>query len=207
MFLASSLNGSAIHAIRTVAGVLALHVAAWWCLSQMPLAWRNVVATHPAITVFLLDSTDKPARLAATPVAASQHRAPVAAVRAETGTAADEPAASGRAAAITLEPNRDAGDASSPAPLNLQLPKGWSPQSVPRHPALEFQPGQRQPMTLESRLTQALGDGHWTEERLGDGRLRLRHGNRCVYLRRNRSDELHPFNASPTPWTAQAGAC
>lgn len=206
MFLASSLNGSAIHSVRTVAGVLALHVAAFWCLSQMPLAWRNVVATHPAITVFLLDSTDKPAR-PATPVAAPNHRAPVAAVRAATGTAADGPAASGRAAAIMLEPNREAGDASSLAPLNLQLPKGWSPQSVPRHPALEFPPGQRQPMTLESRLANALGDGHWTQERLGDGRLRLRNGNRCVYLQRNRSDELNPFNSNPTPWTGHAGAC
>jgi hypothetical protein len=33
---------------RTVAGVLALHGAALWCLSQMPVAWRSAVAaTEP----------------------------------------------------------------------------------------------------------------------------------------------------------------
>lgn len=42
---------SATHSTRTVAGVLALHVAAFWGLSQMPLALRTVVATHPAITL------------------------------------------------------------------------------------------------------------------------------------------------------------
>jgi hypothetical protein len=91
-------------------------------------------------------------------------------------------------------------------PMNLQLPKGWTPPRAERHPALEADHGQRA-LTLEQRLKDLLGDGRWVEERMGDGRLRLRNGNRCVYWQRSRSDVLNPFNAAPTPWTAHAGAC
>jgi hypothetical protein len=198
-------KGSATHHALTVAGVIALHGAAFWCLSQIPVAWRSVVSIRPAVTVFLLDNTDKPVR-PVKPLEPPQHRAPVPASRAATGAAAVESAPSTRAGAITLEPGLALGgaDAPSPAPLNLQLPKGWLPQSGLRHPALETQGGQGQPMTLENRLVKALGDGQWTEERLGDGRLRLRNGSQCLYLQRNRSDVLHPFNAPSTPWTAQA---
>ncbi len=200
--------------IRTVLVVVLLHIAAFGVLSQMPGAWRHAVATQRAITVLLLEDTSATASLPVKTVkqAMPQRASAPVVVTADTpqsASPAPAPAPAVGAASLTAPLPREAGvsDAPGAAPLNLQLSPGWSPPSAPRHPALASGPGQRQALTLERRLAGALGDGHWTEERLGDGRLRLRNGNRCVYLQRNRSDELNPFNATPTPWTANQQAC
>lgn len=200
--------------IRTVLVVVLLHIAAFGVLSQMPGAWRHAVATQRAITVFLLDDIPATASLPVKTVkqAMPQRASAPVVVSADTPQSVSPtpaPAPAAGAASLTAPSPREAGVSEAPgaAPLNLQLSPGWSPPSAPRHPALESGQGQRQTLTLERRLAGALGDGHWTEERLGDGRLRLRNGNRCVYLQRNRSDELNPFNATPTPWTANQQAC
>lgn len=205
MFQASSVKGSASRVMRTGAGVLVVHLMGWWALSQVPGAWRSGVGTPAAITVFLLDNTDS-----ALPRAQSQ---PPWHPRQEiTSRLAIErvPVSPEGSSSVVLESLPDAGrravEAPASVPLMLQLPKGWLPPRGPRHPALESGLGQRS-ITLESHLAKALGDGHWTEERLGDGRLRLRNGHRCIDLQRNRSDELNPFNATPTPWTAREQAC
>jgi hypothetical protein len=187
-------------------GVFLLHIAGLWLLSQMPGAWRSAVVTQRAITVFLLNDIDQahvksqslPSRASAPVQVPADAPGPVS------------PMSSGVTVSMSEDPHRDSGgvtDEQAAAPLKLQLPKGWSPQNEQRNPALELGQGQRRPLSLENRLASALGDGQWTEERLGDGRLRLRSGNRCVYLQRNRSDELNPFNATPTPWTARSEAC
>lgn len=210
MHLSMSALRANLRQIRTVLVVVLLHIAAFGVLSQMPGAWRNAVATQRAITVLLLDDTPATASLPVKTVkqAMPQRASAPVVVTADTPQSAS-PAPAAGAASLTAPSPREAGvsDASGTAPLNLQLSPGWSPPSEPRHPALASGPGQRQALTLERRLAGALGDGHWTEERLGDGRLRLRNGNRCVYLQRNRSDELNPFNANPTPWTANQQAC
>jgi hypothetical protein len=206
-------------------GVVFLHIAGLWLLSQMPGAWRSAGVTQRAITVLLLDDIDqvhvKPQSLpslASAPVqdqahVKSQSLSSLASVPVQVPADAPgqvSPMSSGVTVPMLGDPHRDSGgitDEQAAAPLKLQLPKGWLPRNEPRNPALELGQGQRRPLSLENRLASALGDGQWTEERLGDGRLRLRSGNRCVYLQRNRSDELHPFNKTPTPWTARSEAC
>lgn len=192
------------HRSPVVLGVVLLHIAGLWLLSEMPGAWRTAVAAQRAITVLLLDDTAKTQPLQVK--TASQAMPPRA--NAPVFAPADTPVPVSPAP-LTVQSSRDAGaaDVQGTAPLNLHMSPGWSPQHAPRHPALDAGQGQRLPLTLERRLAGVLGDGQWTEERLGDGRLRLRNGNRCVYLQRNRSDELNPFNATPTPWTARAEAC
>lgn len=119
-----------------------------------------------------------------------------------------QPAAEQAPLQAQLQPNPVPGAVNKPGdgPLNLQLPKAWTPLRAVRHPALEANQGPLAP-SLEQHLKAVLGDGRWAEERLGDGRFRLRNGNRCVHWQRNRYDALNPFNAAPTPWTAHEAAC
>lgn len=67
--------------------------------------------------------------------------------------------------------------------------------------------GRSQSLTVENRIAGALGGGSWIEERLGDGRLRMRNGNKCIYIERSRADDLNPFNALPTPWLVRSEDC
>lgn len=184
------------------------HIAPLWLLNPLPSLWRTAVATRKTITVLILENPDEA-------VTAKSHQAlphglarvviPSAATEIVTihpaGPAVTEPATNESQSVIQVV------ESPSPSPLNLQLPKGWAPPSGHRHPALERQLGQGLPQTLETRLGNALGDGQWTEERLGDGRFRLRNGNRCIYFQRSRSDELHSFSATQIPWLANAQAC
>lgn len=195
--------------LRVAFSVLMLHIMAFCLLSQWPVMWRSVVASRKAITVMMLESPDQ------TPKSNARQDMRSGLDRQAT-TRVEPEIASPNSVRLDMtpriggdsqgEPNTGAADMPTPTPLNLQLPKGWTPPSGSRHPALEFNFGQR-PATLESRLSKALGDGQWTEERLGDGRLRLRNGNRCIDFQRSRSDELSPSSATPMPWMGKPQAC
>lgn len=206
----SPVRGTNSRRFYRVLGVVVLHMAVFGLLGQMPGAWRSAVTTQRTLTVVLLDAPPETPQRPVKPAwqgPSQQARAP--ALAPADASVSVRPASKAEVAPLTAQSPREAGaaDVQSAAPLNLQLPPGWSPPPAPRHPALQAGQGPRQPLTLESRLAGALGDGHWTEERLSDGRLRLRNGHRCVDVQRNRSDELNPFNATPTPWTAREQAC
>lgn len=195
--------------VRAVVSVLLVHIMALWLFSQWPVMWRSVVASRKAITVFMLESPDKSVNTNTPQETRSnlvRHTTPSVA----TVMPSPNPAVPDMTARVGLdsqsEPGSGVADMPTPTAMNLQLPKGWAPPSGSRHPALEFNFGQRS-ATLESRLTKALGDGQWTEERLGDGRLRLRNGNRCIDFQRSRSDELSPSSATPMPWMGKPQAC
>jgi len=86
------------------------------------------------------------------------------------------------------------------APLNLALPRGASAPWRGRNPALDDPRSNTPRATLETRLAEALGGtDQITEERLDDGRLRLRRGNSCVVVHPNRAERLDPWNASVLP--------
>lgn len=211
--------------------VVLLHLAllGWWHL--MASAVRPTQTSRQAVSVVMLNPAKAqpqppnqlrpPALVQSTPWRAS---APVEARAPDTATAitgrtaisvppegqgpSSQPATELAPLQAQLQPNPVPGAVNKPGdgPLNLQLPKAWTPLRAERHPALETNQGQLAP-SLEQHLKAVLGDGRWAEERLGDGRFRLRNGNRCVYWQRNRSDALNPFNAAPTPWTAHEAAC
>ena len=192
----------------TLMGVVLLHITAAWLFMQMPHSQQRQTVTRKAVTVFLMQDTVDPAKLSTrldvqrqpdreSTLAASIKPSPVS------------PALPG--APLVMELPRDAVGAAisaeSSAPLNLQLPKGWEKQGATRHPALEAGVGRSQSLTVENRIAGALGGGSWIEERLGDGRLRMRNGNKCIYIERSRADDLNPFNALPTPWLVRSEDC
>jgi hypothetical protein len=195
--------------LRVAFSVLMVHIMAFCLLSQWPVMWRSVVASRKAITVMMLESPDETTKSNA-PQEMRSGLDRQATPRVEPVISIPNPVVLDMSPRVggdsQSEPNTGAADMLTPTPLNLQLPKGWAPPSGSRHPALEFNFGQR-PATLESRLSKALGDGQWTEERLGDGRLRLRNGNRCIEFQRSRLEELGPSNASPMPWMGKLQAC
>jgi len=195
---------------RTVLGVALLHLMAVAWLLQMPHQQQAQGFTRKPLTVVLLQDTVVPAKPSVQVQVQVQRQAtqqsnlstntqPEPVSSALTGTpSVTEPTSGAAGQAVKTEPA---------APLNLQLPKGWEKQIAPRHPAIEAGAGQRQPLTVENRIANALGGGSWVEERLGDGRLRLRNGNKCIYMERNRADDLNPFNALPTPALLRQEAC
>jgi hypothetical protein len=102
----------------------------------------------------------------------------------------------------------DGAAASSPAPtasappLDLRLPppalRGAGPASTRAEP---------KPRSVESQLSNDLADGPLREEALGNGRLRLRQGRRCVELRDARMAQIDPFNQSVSPIPKQGEDC
>jgi hypothetical protein len=193
----------------TAMGVVSLHISAACLLIQMPYSQQQQqTAAGKAVTVFLMQDSVDAAELSTRP---NVQRQPD---RESTLAASSKPSLVSPAlpaAPLVMEPPREAVGAAisaePAAPLNLQLPKGWEKQIAPRHPALEAGAGPRQLPTLENRIANALGGGSWIEERLGDGRLRMRNGNKCIYRERNRADDLNPFNALPTPALLRQEAC
>jgi len=189
-------------------GVVLLHITAAWLLMQMPHSQQRQTATRKAVTVFLLQDTVDPAKLGSRlDVQRQPERESTLAASIKPSPVSPALAAAPLVVELPREAVGAAISAESSAPLNLQLPKGWESQSATRHPAIEAGAGRRQPLTVESRIANALSGGSWIEERLGDGRLRLRNGNKCVYIERNRADDLNPFNALPTPGLVRMEAC
>ena len=89
------------------------------------------------------------------------------------------------------------------APLNLALPRGASAPWRVRSPVLDDERANSNAaarQTIEARIAAALGGSdHVTEERLDDGRLRLRRGSQCVIAHPNRAERIDPFNSSVLP--------
>ena len=92
--------------------------------------------------------------------------------------------------------------AASAPPLDLRLPpsalRGAGPATTRAEP---------KPRSVESQLSNDLADGPLREEALGNGRLRLRQGRRCVELRDSRMAQIDPFNQSVSPIPKQAEDC
>lgn len=102
-----------------------------------------------------------------------------------------------------------AADTTAARPLDLRLPPSASRSaSAPRSMAQEAvaqQIGGRPALSAEARLSRRL-ETTWTEENLGDGRIRLRRGDECVILSETRGSQLDPWNrAGPPP--RGAGPC
>ena len=95
-----------------------------------------------------------------------------------------------------------AAPAASAPPLDLRLPpsalRGAGPATTRAEP---------KPRSVESQLSNDLADGPLREEALGNGRLRLRQGRRCVELRDSRMAQIDPFNQSVSPIPKQAEDC
>ena len=92
---------------------------------------------------------------------------------------------------------------SAPAPLNLALPRAASAPWRTRNPVLDDERANSNPLarqTVEARIAAALGGSDQvTEERLDDGRIRLRRGSQCVLAHPNRAERIDPFNSSVLP--------
>ena len=81
--------------------------------------------------------------------------------------------------------------ASTPAPLNLSLPRGASAPWRQRNPALDDPRSNTAKLTLEQKLANAMGgDGSWNEERLDLDTVRWRRGNECIVATRSRAGQL-----------------
>lgn len=87
-------------------------------------------------------------------------------------------------------------------PLDLRLPPPELRGAGPATPRAE-----PKPRSVESQLSNDLADGPLREEALGNGRLRLRQGRRCVELRDARMAQIDPFNQSVSPLPKQAEDC
>jgi hypothetical protein len=119
-------------------------------------------------------------------------------------------------AAPTHEARQDALPASSAPlaplapPLDLRLPTRsptGSPATVrtPAQQAVEARVGGARKSTPEERMGRRL-ETTWTEERLDDGRVRLRRGDDCAILSEARAAQIDPWNNRGTA-PRGAGAC
>lgn len=88
-------------------------------------------------------------------------------------------------------------------PLDLTLPPVARRGDTPRLPT----PAPR-PRSVESGIARALEDGPLVQENhLGNGRIRLRQGRRCVELRDAHMARIDPFNQSVNPIPKQGEDC
>lgn len=119
------------------------------------------------------------------------------------------PVASASSAPGTAALGRAASAPAAPAPaLRLDLPsiRRGDTAASPAQQAVERQAGGQPRLNAEARLARRL-ETTWTEENLGDGRIRLRRGEDCVILKETTASQLDPWNnrgpaprgASPCP--------
>jgi hypothetical protein len=123
------------------------------------------------------------------------------------GGAPVAPEAPGATVSTAAAPG-SAASAHATAPLRLELPRLRRAEAVPSpaQQAVERQAGGQPRLNAEARLVRRL-ETHWTEENLGDGRIRLRRGEDCVILKETTASQLDPWNnrgpaprgASPCP--------
>ncbi len=170
--------------------------------------WRDRQAPRrepPALQVLLL--RPPPVTATAAPAPAAAPRRPATQPEPQAITAVPPEGAPGAAApapAPTSQPAAAAADSPAsapPAPLDLRLPRRPPGATATRNPALDDPRGNSaRPATVESRIAALLGgvDGI-VEERLDDGRMRLRRGSSCVVVHPSRAERIDPFNASPFP--------
>lgn len=122
----------------------------------------------------------------------------------DTPRAITQPAPAEPATAAVDEPA-----SAPPRPLDLRLPRRPPGSPSASNPALDDpRANTARPATVESRIAAALGgvDGI-VEERLDDGRMRLRRGNSCVIVHPNRAERIDPFNASSFPKLRGVESC
>ena len=89
------------------------------------------------------------------------------------------------------------------APLRLTLPD--LADAARRQPALDDPRGNTPVSRFGQHIANDLGgDGRWAEERMDADTVRLRRGNTCINLHRNRTAGRQPFDeaSAPTPWGA-----
>ena len=170
--------------------------------------WRDRVPRQraaPALTVGLLPlPSEAPAAARRSPSRDRAARAQAAPLQVRT-----LPTPIGEPQPITLplmqptQPTAPLADTPPPVALDLGLPRGASAPWRARNPVLDDERANTNPaarQTLEARIAAALGGSDQiTEERLDDGRIRLRRGNQCVVAHPNRAERLDPFNASVLP--------
>jgi hypothetical protein len=89
-----------------------------------------------------------------------------------------------------------------PSPLDLRLPAPALRGVAPPSPAPESRP-----RSVESTLERDFGGAPLVQENLGDGRIRLRKGRRCLEFRDARIAQLDPFNQSVRPVPKQVEDC
>jgi len=102
------------------------------------------------------------------------------------------------------DPARSAGGTGPGSPPMLRLDLPPSPLRSPSGPSPLAAP---RPRSVESRLAQGLTSTPLREEAMGNGRVRLRQGDRCVDLRDARMAQIDPFNRSGHPIPKQAEDC
>ncbi len=86
-------------------------------------------------------------------------------------------------------------------PLRLTLPSDLASRPL----ALDDPRGNTPISRFGARIANDLGgDGRWVEERMDADFVRLRRGNTCINLHRNRTAGRQPFDeaSAPTPWGA-----
>lgn len=104
-------------------------------------------------------------------------------------------------------PAASASAASAATPLKLDLPRGALQAADSMAAQATRDPRSNSPrLSVEARIAAALGGGTITEERLLDGRLRMRNGRGgCVLLEQPRVAQLNPMDERwrNQPWTAK----
>ena len=93
-----------------------------------------------------------------------------------------------------------------PRPLELTLPRGYATRPDARTPALDDPRASNARTTPEQRMAAAL-DTRVIEEDLGDGRRRIRQGDKCVIVQPSRIGQLMPFNDAAARSPSLVGAC
>jgi len=177
------------------AGVLALLNTRQQPAGNAPRDWSElrIIPARPAPTPSVASTPVTPPPSARPRTAQADPSAELAPATTPPDTA--EPAtADGAAAAPTPQP---------PAPLQLTLPD--LADAARRQPALDDPRGNTPVSRFGQHIANDLGgDGRWAEERMDADTVRLRRGNTCINLHRNRTAGRQPFDeaSAPTPWGA-----
>ena len=93
-----------------------------------------------------------------------------------------------------------------PRALDLTLPRGFATRPDARNPALDDPRANTARTTPEQRMAAAL-DTRVIEEDLGNGRRRIRQGDKCVIVQPSRIGQMMPFNDAATRSPSLVGAC
>lgn len=191
------------------AAVLALHALLWlgWRLHAPPAAREAPPPAAAPLVVRLLSLPPPVAPAAPRPLPTPRPATAPPPARALAAPVRPEPALQVPAAAALPTVAEPAPSASPPAPpspppLVLDLPRGAS--APRRSPALDDLRANTAPRTVASRIANAMAKD-WTEEVLGDGRVRYRRGDECIQVQPSRDAQLDPINGSGRP--KQAGSC
>jgi hypothetical protein len=94
-------------------------------------------------------------------------------------------------------PPQPAQSATPAAPLNLNLPRSASAPWRQRNPALDDPRSNSAKLTMEQKLSNAMGgDGSWVEERVDLDTVRYRRGGECIQAIRSRAGQLELSNGA-----------